>query len=376
MRYLFELGRITSLSRAEIEQTLISFKINFTILNLSQHFLFIETKGALDEQTLIERLGGTISIAIQISETSHPQDVVSILMKNQPTGKIQFSIHAEHERKLAEEVKRLLKEVGRSARYIPPRNTATIIHNKLVEKRGDITIIDRAIYLTRAVQPIESWSERDFGRPGRDSESGMLPPKLARMMINISGASPSEVLLDPFCGSGTVLTEAILLGFTNILGSDNAEQAIEDTKKNIEWILEKKKGRVPPYTIINSDIRDLVSKFGKECVEAIVAEPYMGKPLTGHEREDFLRSQAKELGELYVEAFRIFQVILKPGGKVVFIIPRFWYRGKWIRIDCRDRIEREGFEIIPLTHHEPYILYHRPGQFVGREVWKFVNRGR
>jgi tRNA G10 N-methylase Trm11 len=370
MRYLFELGRVTSLSRAEIEQTLIQLKVNFTILNLSQHFLFIESKEELGEQSLIERLGGTISIAAQVGDIVHPaQDIANILLKSQPTGKIQFSIHAEHERKLAEEVKGLLKQADRSVRYIPPRNTATIIYNKLVQKQGDITIIDRAIYLTRAVQPIEAWSERDFGRPGRDSESGMLPPKLARMMINISGASHSEVLLDPFCGSGTVLTEALLLGFTQVIGSDNSEQAIIDTKKNVSWILEKKKREIVP-SLFKSDVRELMSQFGKNSIGTIIAEPYMGKPLTGHEREEFLHTQAKELGKLYVDAFRTFQIILKPDGVIVFIIPRFWYRGKWIPVDCRDRIEREGFEVIPLTHHEPYILYHRPGQFVGREVWK------
>jgi tRNA (guanine10-N2)-dimethyltransferase len=197
----------------------------------------------------------------------------------------------------------------------------------------------------------------------------MLPPKLARMMINISGASNSEVLLDPFCGSGTVLTEAILLGFQNIIGSDNSEQAIIDTKKNVGWILEKKDKKISS-TIVNSDVRKLVSEVKKDTIGVIVAEPYMGKPLEGHEREDFLSKQAKELGELYTHAFEVFKTVLKPGGIAVFIIPRFWYRGKWIRIDIRDSIERMGFEIVPLTEHEPYILYHRPGQFVGREVWK------
>ena len=406
MRYLFELGRVTSLSRVEIEQTLIQLHITFTILNISQHFLFLETKEPLDESALIERLGGTVSIATHVGEITHPaQDIAGVLLKNQPTGKIQFSIHAEHERKLAEEVKEVLKEAGRSVRYIPPRNTATIIYNKLIQKQGDITIIDRDIYLTRAVQPIEAWSERDFGRPGRDSESGMLPPKLARMMINISGVSHNEVLLDPFCGSGTVLTEALLLGFSNIVGSDNSEQAIKDTRKNMEWVsvpatplnppLERGEGTVSPpagggqpdnvlagvrgggrVKVFQSDVRELSTHIEKNSISAIVAEPYMGKPLTGHEREEFLHIQARELGELFVDAFRVFQTILKPEGVIVFIIPRFWYRGKWISIDCRDRIEREGFEIVPLTHHEPYILYHRPGQFVGREIWKFVSKSK
>jgi len=32
----------------------------------------------------------------------------------------------------------------------------------------------------------------------------MLPPKLSMMMINLSGAKKTDIILDPFCGSGAV----------------------------------------------------------------------------------------------------------------------------------------------------------------------------
>jgi len=50
---------------------------------------------------------------------------------------------------------------------------------------------------TEAVQPYKQWSARDFGRPARDPKSGMLPPKLARLMINLSGVDPKgKTILD------------------------------------------------------------------------------------------------------------------------------------------------------------------------------------
>ncbi|RLI06861.1 hypothetical protein DRO32_04930 [Candidatus Bathyarchaeota archaeon] len=44
-------------------------------------------------------------------------------------------------------------------------------------------------------------------------------PKLARCMVNLARARPGELILDPFCGTGSILVEAGLLG-CRILGSD------------------------------------------------------------------------------------------------------------------------------------------------------------
>ena len=35
------------------------------------------------------------------------------------------------------------------------------------------------------MQDFEQWGARDYGRPSRDAVRGMLPPKLARMMVNL-----------------------------------------------------------------------------------------------------------------------------------------------------------------------------------------------
>ena len=43
-----------------------------------------------------------------------------------------------------------------------------------------------------------------------------LHPKLARAMVNLTGAKRGEVILDPFCGSGGILIEAGLMGMKTI----------------------------------------------------------------------------------------------------------------------------------------------------------------
>lgn len=372
MIYLFELGRNHELSRAEIEQVFLSQKITYIITSQEKQNLFIETKNNLDPQNLIEILGGTIKISQHVSDEISPDAMCEYISLIQNDGKIQFSLTGNNAKNLALDIKKQLKSLGRSVRYIEANNTATILHNNLVEKQGDLTATKNGLFVTRAIQNIEEWGERDFGRPGRDNRSGMLPPKLARILINLTGAPTDSVLLDPFCGSGTIITEAISLGFQKLIGNDISEKAIADTEKNIQWIKEQNPNiQKVETTLILSDAASIHGHTGKNTVNAIATEPYMGKPLRGNEEKNILQKQANDLAILYIAAFKSFQKILCPASPVVFIIPRFLYKQEWIRINCLEQIQNLGFSLERLTDSSPFILYHRPDQFVGREIWKF-----
>ena len=109
-------------------------------------------------------------------------------------------------------------------------------------------------------------------------------------------------------------------------------------------------------------------------VDAIVTEPYLGKPLRGQESKQELISQVKELKGLYLQAFRQFYQILKPNGKVVFVIPRFKYANEWITIDCKNEIEKIGFKALSFFESQLRLVYARPNQRIAREIWRFEKR--
>jgi tRNA G10 N-methylase Trm11 len=127
----------------------------------------------------------------------------------------------------------------------------------------------------------------------------------------------------------------------------------------------------PIISIFQTDVRDLSKKINTNSIDIIASEPTMGKPLRGHEKKHELETQAKELRELFIKAFGEFYKILKPGGKIVFVIPRFRFGKEWIRIDCIGAIQKMGFKILPLLPNEEFVLYARPNQHVGREIWRF-----
>lgn len=373
IRYAFELGREQTLSRAEIRAVLRTRHIEYTTLPEEKGFFLFETTSALDATDLMNTLGGTVKILEQVAERNKtPQAILTAyLEKTLPTGKIEFSLHGPNAERLAIQIKKELKTNGRSVRYVPPKNTATILHNKLDEKGTDIHLMNSGMFVTRAIQPIEAFTERDYGRPHSDSRSGMLPPKLARIMVNLSEAKQNDVLLDAFCGSGTVLMEALSLHFTHIIGSDLSAKAVDESKKNCDWLTEKYSLSAKQLDISKRDAQKIHEHLKATSVDAIVSEPYLGKPLTGKESREVLVAQIQELKILYINTFKAFHKILKDEGTIIFVIPRFRTGKDWTRIPCIEEIKKIGFVPTPFDHNVDSLLYWRETQHVGREIWKF-----
>lgn len=379
-RWWFVLGREPLLSAAEIAAVFPTAAITYTppILITTANF---------DPKQIIRRLGGTVKIAEEIASHLTEADLLGRIAAEleQIAGKIHFGISAygteggaSQAEKWGLTLKKRLKADGKSVRYVDNRGRAalssvSVEKNGLVNRGREFLIAPAGknffkLAKTAAVQPFESFSERDYGRPGRDDKSGLLPPKLALMMINLSGAGKNEVLLDPFCGSGTVLTEAALLGYKHIIGSDISEKAVADSLKNWDWLGAR---NFPKPKIFRTDIKNIADKIEKRSVGAIVTEPYMGRPLRGGESLEELQTQADELADLYATAFEEFAKILKPNGMVIFIIPEFQAGRNLVKINCLDKIIKLGFKPEKFLGKENSLDYQRPGQHVRRVIYKF-----
>ncbi|MBI5222592.1 MAG: methyltransferase domain-containing protein, partial [Candidatus Magasanikbacteria bacterium] len=255
-------------------------------------------------------------------------------------------------------------------------NTATIFYNNLIKSGGDLTIIGNEVLATQAIQPFEDFSARDYKRPSSDDKNGMLPPKLARILINLAQIPKNAAVLDPFCGSGTILTEAATMGYKNLIGSDISANAIVDSKQNLEWTNSTYHISHITYHLFHTQSAQLTKHIQPDSVNAIITEPTLGQPLTGGESKEKLQSQANELAKLYIESFKTFAKILKPDGVVLFIIPKFRFRNEWMGVDCVDKIKKTGFQTVPFQMFGSppldHLTYHRPNQHLARTIWKFI----
>ncbi len=381
MRYIFIFGGHPKLSLAELEAALERESLRFDFEGSGKNFVLVKIENEVPlGQTFLNSLGGTIKIGRLIrklpnTETFRAEDLAEQLPKQ---GRVFFGVSAYEMRpqklrgmhRLGLEIKKILKERGQSSRFVtgkePALSSVIVKKNKLLTQGKEFLILDAGqnflLGETVAVQAFESYGKRDFGRPERDTLSGMLPPKLAQMMLNLSRTPKNGVLLDPFCGSGTILAEAALLGYENVIGSDVSEKAIEDSKRNLEWLKAKFEIGNSKLEIFQHDAVKISQKLDKHSVDSVVTEPYLGPALRGGEsKEEILRS-AREIETLLENAFREFEKILKPEGKVVIILPVFETPNGKIELKLLPALQKQGWAV------EFESLYGREGQKILRDI--------
>ena len=376
--YAFQLGKNPQLSLAELHAVI--GKENF-VDNVSKHAIFkLEQQTKESASTLLARLGGTIKISeviTTIENSSKTEDLLPILERSleetfkEHSGKALFSINNFsckniNIRTVLTFSKKFIKKMNLNVRFLnhdgKNPSSAAIYKSKVLNKGIDINLIngdETFITKTLAIQDISAYSFRDYKKPYRDATNGMLPPKLAQIMLNLAGKK--STVYDPFCGNGTVLLEALLMGL-NAIGSDLNPDMVIASESNCNWLNEKFDIK-NEYDVFYADAQFLSSKLNKE-VDAIVTEGYLGPPLEKSPSENEAEKNFRTLGNLHLNWLKEAAKVLKKDQKVVTCVAAY-RMNKGIKTieNFSELAELSGFEI------EKKYLYHRPGQIVLREIY-------
>jgi len=92
-----------------------------------------------------------------------------------------------------------------------------------------------------------------------------MTPKLARSMVNLSGAVTGSIFLDPFCGVGGILLEASLLG-CQVVGMDAVKRMVRGSRRNLRHF------QMTPLALLRGDARNLPLRN----IQAIATDPPYG----------------------------------------------------------------------------------------------------
>jgi tRNA G10 N-methylase Trm11 len=390
--YIFVLGQARELCQAEVKSVLAREKITHKSITSSLEIFHISTSKPLDVNYLIQTLGGTIKIAegAGVLENGNARNlgrsIPGILCKlstETRDKKIIFglsgygNIHSNDINHWSALVKDELENTGFKVRFILPHNglrlSSVVIKKQKVQELIIVSEKEKFVLgRTLVVQDFEDWGRRDFGRPAPDPHRGMLPPKVARMMVNIgmsnvkcSALGGSNVtVVDPFCGVGTILAEGMILGM-NVIGGDQSQEAIEKTRKNLEW-LEKSWNMEPgTWNILQSEATHISQKLPHGSIEAIVTEPYLG-PTKIENLENIILG----LEKLYLGCFRDWWKILKPQGTIVIALPSFRIdKGEFFVKKPIDICENLGYTLVS----GPY-RYSRPQAVVIRNIYVLTKK--
>lgn len=287
--------------------------------------------------------------------------------------------------RLAIAFKKELKTRGISSRWVTGKDKngispAAVAKLKLTSTGLDVCLLIAgkkvAVGITTDVQDADAWSLRDYGRPGRSGRAGMLPPKLARILVNLAETPENGVLLDPFCGSGTILMEAALAtNVSRIIGSDIEARQIADTQRNNAWLLKEKiigQEDAERFETFIADARELAPHLPAASIDSIVTEGFLGPPLTGHETHETIRRNADSITDLWTESLASWKPLLKPRSRIVAIWPGYQTSHGHAFVNLEPKLEELGYRLVPFCGgHLPSksaMVYQRPDQHVSRRI--------
>jgi len=339
--YAFELGRKKELCHAELislfgENSLAEPSHSCPIFKLER----------IEAQSLQNKLGGTIriiEIMIELPVSSYHSKLTTAIdtiltthFKSEGT-KVPFAVNSfgfknRHDiniKELLKNSKKILKSLGINSRFVNQSFTenpspATIFKAYVLEKGIDISVIkgQKTVYVGKsvAIQNIDEYSKRDFGKPRRDPHVGMMPPKLAQIMINLGGPD-IKTIYDPFCGTGTILIEGMLMNKT-VVGSDIDERMTDMSAENSKWAISQFKLK-SEFRVFKKDAQFITKQDLKEDIDVVVTEGHLGKPVSRLPSPEERAKTFRELSNLQLNWLKNIHSITKKDCKIIMCVAGF-----------------------------------------------------
>jgi len=342
--YAVILGKNPELSRAEFFAFARRFNLKVKPLEESRNWIVFESKPSIERY--FRWLGGSLKLVRTIGEGEEAVKELEYakLFTVSLYGKNDWSLW----RKLGSEIKRQFKATGSSKFFKPAKvysMPAELILKGFPEVKDFVFLFreDGSFWVGETIRVTDPFELKklDVERPVQRPILS-IPPRLARIMVNLTEIRRGN-FLDPFCGIGTILQEFVLQGL-GAYGSDRSEERIKEAKKNIAWLRREFRLKNSAYLEV-CDARKLKRCF-RERFDAIVTEPYLGKPLRRNPNRGEAIRLANDLDRFYYSVFESFGDVLKRNGRVVFVFPAYRLREGGIYRKDRKWLGKLGFEVL------------------------------
>lgn len=387
--YIAILGRQPALGMAELERIYGSENVSW----FSGASALVESKSFS-----IEHLGGTQKagrVILQLPRGDFRQASMKVVQHyikkwGETEHKITLGISAytfpvspRDAQKTGIIIKQKLKNNGVTVRLIPNSeaalSSATSHHNKLGLSKNKVELLivrakDGRIIVAESIgaQNITALAKRDQARPKRDAFVGMLPPKLAQIMINLATAQAKDThtrLLDPFCGTGVILQEAALMGFT-VYGTDLADKMIDYSKANLEWLASAYSLPVE-YHLHQGDA---MNTHWQQPVDAIATESYLGQPFSAPPSPSKLAEVRRNCNHIISTFLKNIGSQIQPGTPLCIAVPA-WKdgNGNFTHLPLISDPVALGYARYQFKNIDSQdLLYYREDQVVARELLVLV----
>lgn len=358
------LGRSEQLSRLEIETTLKRSGRTIDGLTVTSGAAIVKAAPMPDTAWFRAlggaRLFGVVEARLALNEVAIAHALTDLIGTQAVIGLSQLG----GDPMIVSLARTLKREIASLKRYLLPSEGTLLSPVQSRELESEWLLVQAAgeclVVRVAAHQDIDEFTRRDRSLPVLDMKRGMLPTKLARMMANIAlgdqPLNPTTVVLDPFCGTGRLLIESLLLG-SGVLGADIDPAAIVASVKNLTWAADTYHlASFDQDQLFAAPIDKVASLLSPASLRAVATEPFLGPPAlraqTANERDERFATLAPQ----YEALLRASQVLLEPGGRLVAVFPLIGDHSLFARFV--DRLHGFGYHLldsIPVTRSDQWI---------------------
>ncbi len=176
-------------------------------------------------------------------------------------------------------------------------------------------------------------------------------PKISKILLNFGQIKENSVILDCFCGSGTILIMAFLQNI-NFFGTDISHDRVEMARKNLKWISNKLNLKLMDINnkIFQLDAKNLTSFFKSNSIDAIITEPYLGPTFRKRpKRSDCEDIIENILSPLYKKVLEEAFILLRNNGRIAFTSPIYLLKNNQeLDLDICNIIDNKKFRQVNL----------------------------
>jgi len=307
----------------------------------------------------------------QIKSALLPREIVDGMFEMPSSGKAVFGVSVYWgdsevrpvakiiQRFIGSAVKKELAAQGKRANFMgfakereyPQLSHVEVLKKNMVENKAEVLFCvgkeQTFVAITVAVHNPFEFQKRDVGKPSQ-RKIFAIPPRLARIMINLASCTEGKVLLDPFCGVGTILQEA-MLAKAKVVGVDINKWCVEAARRNLEWLKSEYSLENAEYRVLQGDVHRLSHKIGQEQVDCIATEPDLGPALREIPTTPYAERIVGRLEPLYYGLLEEAYKVLRSDGRLVLVSPFVKTRsGKPVTMRIEGKAAEMGFKRVQL----------------------------
>ena len=170
-------------------------------------------------------------------------------------------------------------------------------------------------------------------------------------------------ILDPFCGTGTVLQEALLAGY-DVVGTDLSQKMVDYTTENLSWL---QSTFTAPGNVIDIHQANATTHHwpNSENLTAVVCETYLGQPFSAPPAPQKLAEVVGNCNHIITGFLANLRPQLAPNTPLCIAVPA-WYdaSGRATHLPLIKNLQQLGYRQLNRTP----LIYRRPDQIVAREL--------